>query len=268
MKDLKELCDEVVKAALSASEFIVRESASFNIKDTEVKGLNNFVTYVDKGSERMLIEKLGPLIPEAGFIAEEGTCVKKGEKYNWIIDPLDGTTNFLHGVHPFAVSIGLMENNEVIAGVVHEPGAKETFTAWKGGGAWLNGKRIHVSNVEVLSGALAATGFPYNLFDRLDPYMELLKYLVKNTHGVRRLGSAAIDIAYVACGRYDLFFEYDLKIWDIAASMLILREAGGRFSNFSGKMTGLDGSETLASNALIYNEILKIVQNFMEQKQL
>jgi myo-inositol-1(or 4)-monophosphatase len=268
MIDIKDLCAEIEAAAREAGTFIMKESERFDIRSTEIKGINNFVTYVDKGSERMLIEKLGPLIPEAGFIAEEGTCVKKGEKYNWIIDPLDGTTNFLHGVHPFAVSIGLMENNEVIAGVVHEPGAKETFTAWKGGGAWLNGKRIHVSNVEVLSGALAATGFPYNLFDRLDPYMELLKYLVKNTHGVRRLGSAAIDIAYVACGRYDLFFEYDLKIWDIAAGMLILREAGGRFSNFSGKMTGLDGSETLASNALIYNEILKIVQNFMEQKQL
>ncbi|MFZ2339628.1 MAG: inositol monophosphatase family protein, partial [Bacteroidales bacterium] len=220
----------------------------------------------DKGSEKMLIEKLALLIPEAGFIAEEGTSVKKGKKFNWIIDPLDGTTNFLHGVHPFAVSIGLMEDDEVIAGVVHEAGWNETFTAWKGGGAWLNGKRINVSPVPHLSGALAATGFPYNLFDRLDPYIDLLKYLVRNTQGVRRLGSAAIDLAYVACGRYDLFYEYDLKIWDIAAGMLLVREAGGRFSDFSGKMTGLDGSETLASNSFIYDETLDIIRSFMGNK--
>jgi len=267
MKELKSLCSVIENAAIEAGKFIMKESETFNIHNTEIKGLNNFVTYVDKGSERMLIEKLTPLIPEAGFIAEEGTSAKKGKKYNWIIDPLDGTTNFLHNVHPFAVSIGLMEDDEVIAGVVHEAGGQETFTAWKGGGSWLNGKRIHVSDVPSVSASLAATGFPYNLFGRLDPYMELLKYLVRNTQGVRRLGSAAIDLAYVACGRFDLFFEYDLKIWDVAAGMLLVREAGGIFSDFSGKMTCLDGSETLASNALIYNDLLEITQSFMQQKR-
>ena len=264
MKDLKELCDEVVKAALSASEFIVRESASFNIKDTEVKGLNNFVTYVDKGSEKILIDKLTPLIPDAGFIAEEGTSSKRGDRYNWIIDPLDGTTNFLHGVRPYAISIGLMEDDDVIAGVVHEAGGSETFTAWKNGGAWLNGKRIHVSETPALSGALVATGFPYNMFDRLEPYMALLTHLVTRSHGVRRLGSASVDLAYVACGRYDLFFEYDLKIWDIAAGMLLVREAGGRFSDFSGNTKGLTGDETIASNSLVYNEIFEIIKSFMK----
>jgi myo-inositol-1(or 4)-monophosphatase len=264
MTDLKELCNEIVQAAMAASDFIVRESASFNIKDTEVKGLNNFVTYVDKGSEKILIDKLTPLIPDAGFIAEEGTSSKRGAKYNWIIDPLDGTTNFLHGVRPYAISIGLMEDDEVIAGVVHEAGGTETFTSWKDGGAWLNGKRIHVSGTPSLSGSLVATGFPYNLFDRLEPYMALLTHLVTRTHGVRRLGSASIDLAYVACGRFDLFFEYDLKIWDIAAGMLLVREAGGRFSDFSGNMKGLTGDETVASNALVYNEILEIIRRFMK----
>jgi myo-inositol-1(or 4)-monophosphatase len=267
MTDLKSLCTEIETAARTAAEFIIKESEVFDINDTESKGLNNFVTYVDKGSEKMLIEKLAPLIPEAGFIAEEGTSVKKGLKYNWIIDPLDGTTNFLHNVRPYAISIGLMEDNEVIAGVVHEVGGNETFTAWKNGGAWLNEKRIHVSGTPKLSGSLAATGFPYNLFDRLTPYMNLLTYLVKNTHGVRRLGSASIDLAYVACGRFDLFFEYDLKIWDIAAGMLLVREAGGKFSDFSGNITGLSGDETLASNALIYYEILEIIGNFMKDKK-
>jgi myo-inositol-1(or 4)-monophosphatase len=264
MTDLKSLCTEIESAARTAAEFITKESEVFNINDTESKGLNNFVTYVDKGSEKMLIEKLAPLIPEAGFIAEEGTSVKKGLKYNWIIDPLDGTTNFLHNVRPYAISIGLMKDDEVIAGVVHEVSGNETFTAWKDGGAWLNGRRIHVSDTPILSGSLVATGFPYNLFDRLTPYMNLLTYLVKNTHGVRRLGSASIDLAYVACGRFDLFFEYDLKIWDIAAGILLVREAGGKFSDFSGNMTGLSGDETLASNALIYYEILEIIGNFMK----
>lgn len=264
MTDLKTLCADIEAAARTASEFIEKESGTFDIKETESKGLNNFVTYVDKGSEIILVEKLGSLIPEAGFIAEEGTSSKKGLKYNWIIDPLDGTTNFLHGVRPYAISIGLMENSEVIAGVVHEIGGNETFTAWKNGGAWLNGKRIYVSGTPKVSGSLAATGFPYNLFDRLEPYMNLLTYLVKNTHGVRRLGSASIDLAYVACGRFDMFFEYDLKLWDIAAGMLLVREAGGRFSDFSGNFDGLTGDETIASNALIYNEILGIIRKYMK----
>jgi len=268
MTDLKSLCAEIESAARMAGEFIKNESAVFNINSTETKGLNNFVTYVDKGSEKMLVEKLSLLVPEAGFIAEEGTSVKKGPKYNWVIDPLDGTTNFLHGVHPYAVSIGLMENDEIVAGVVHEAGGDETFTAWKNGGAWLNGDRINVSSTPKLSGSLAATGFPYNLFDRINPYMDLLTYLLKNTHGLRRLGCASIDLAYVACGRFDLFFEYDLKLWDIAAGMLIVREAGGKFSDFSGKMTNLTGDETIASNSLIYYEILEIIGNFMGDKSL
>jgi len=266
MTDLKDLCSEIEGICRMAAEFIIKESAVFDINDTESKGLNNFVTYVDKGSEKMLIEKLAPLVPDAGFIAEEGTSSKKGIKYNWVIDPLDGTTNFLHGVRPFAISIGFMEGDEVIAGVVHEVGGNETFSAWKNGGAWLNGKGIHVSKTPKLSGSLVATGFPYNLFDRLTPYMDLLTYLVKRTHGVRRLGSASIDLAYVASGRFDLFFEYDLKLWDIAAGMLLVREAGGQFSDFSGNMHGLTGDETLASNALVYSEILEIIGNFMRRK--
>lgn len=264
MTDLRTLCNKIEYAARKTADFIIRESDGFDINEAESKGLNNFVSYVDKGSEKMLAEMLAPLIQEAGFIAEEGTIEKKGMQYNWVIDPLDGTTNFLHGVRPYAISIGLMEKEEVIAGVVHEVGGNETFISWKNGGAWLNGKRIHVSGIQKLSGALVATGFPYNLFDRLAPYMDLLKYLVQNSHGVRRLGSASVDLAYVACGRFDLFFEYDLKLWDIAAGMLLVREAGGKFSDFSGNMTGLTGDETIASNSLIYEEILEIISNFMK----
>ncbi len=267
MTDLKALCIEIENAAREAGSFILRESEVFDINSAESKGLNNFVSYVDKQSEKMLIERLAPLIPEAGFIAEEGTSVKKGLKYNWVIDPLDGTTNFLHRVHPYAVSIGLRDDDEVIAGVVHEVSGDETFTAWKGGGAWLNGKKIHVSDTPKLSESLVATGFPYNLFDRLNPYMDLLKYLVVNSHGVRRLGSASIDLAYVACGRFECFFEYDLKPWDIAAGILLVSEAGGKFSDFSGNTRGLTGDEIIVSNKLIYSELLEIVDSFMNKKE-
>jgi len=266
MTELKKLCKEIESAAREAAGFISKESEVFDINKTESKGHNNFVTYVDKKSERMLIKRLEELIPEAGFIAEEGTSSKRGSRYNWVIDPLDGTTNFMHRVHPYAVSIGLQEENEIIAGVVQEIGGTETFTAWKGGGAWLNGNRIEVSATPNLSESLVATGFPYNLFDRLDPYMDLLKHLVRNTHGVRRLGSASIDLAYVACGRFECFFEYDLKPWDIAAGMLLVREAGGRFSDFSGNVSNLDGDETIAANDLVYNELLEVIQRFMKRK--
>jgi myo-inositol-1(or 4)-monophosphatase len=142
MIDLKHICKEIEKAASEAAVFIRNESKGFDIRRTEKKGLNDFVSYVDKGAEKMLVEKLNLVLPDAGFIAEEGTSEKVGLKYNWVIDPLDGTTNFIHGFHPYAISIALMEKEEVIAGVVFEVSGNEIFTAWKDGGAWLNGSRI------------------------------------------------------------------------------------------------------------------------------
>jgi myo-inositol-1(or 4)-monophosphatase len=263
MIDLKHICIELEKAARETSAFILKESKGFDIGRTEKKGLNDFVSYVDKGSEKMLVEKLSLLIPEAGFITEEGTSKKTGLKYCWVIDPLDGTTNFLHGFHPYAISIGLKEHNEVIAGIVYEVSGNESFTAWKGGGAWLNGSKIIVSKAEKLADSLVATGFPYSDFRLLDSYMNCLAYFCKHTHGVRRLGSAAIDLAYVACGRFDAFYEYGLHEWDIAAGMLLVREAGGKVSDFSGNEKKLTGEEFLAANGIVFAEILEIVSKFM-----
>lgn len=265
--DLKDVCARAEKAVKETGEFILGESHTFDINRVETKGLNDFVSYVDKGAEKMLIEKLSHLVPGAGFIAEEGTPAKRGRRYNWVIDPLDGTTNFLHGLHPFAISVALADMDEMVAGVVYEPGGNETFIAWKNGGTWLNGRRIYVSGVHLLSGSLVATGFPYSQFERLPPYMKLLTYLVQHTHGVRRLGSASVDLAYVACGRFDLFFEYDLKPWDIAAGMLLVREAGGLVSDFSGNMRALTGNEIIAANSHVYREILEIIGNFMNSNQ-
>jgi len=264
MIDLKFICSELEKAAHETSLFILKESRVFDINRTEKKGLNDFVSYVDKGSEKMLVEKLSLLLPEAGFIAEEGTSAKVGLRYNWVIDPLDGTTNFLHGFHPYAISIGLKDGDEVIAGIVYEVSGNESFTAWKGGGAWLNGSKIHVSKAEKLADSLVATGFPYNDFKLLNAYMNCLTHFCKHTHGIRRLGSAAIDLAYVACGRFEAFYEYGLHEWDIAAGMLLVREAGGMVSDFTGNQEKLTGEEFLASNRLIYTEILEIVSKFMK----
>jgi myo-inositol-1(or 4)-monophosphatase len=264
MIDLKYVCAGIEKAAREAGEFILKESFVFDIKRTEKKGLNDFVSYVDKGSENLLVEKLSRLLPEAGFLTEEGTSTKVGLRYCWVIDPLDGTTNFLHGFHPYSISIALKDYDEVVAGVVYEVGGNETFSAWKGGGAWLNGLKIHVSEAPTLADSLIATGFPYSDFGRLDAYMQCFTYFCKHTHGVRRLGSAAIDLAYVACGRFEAFYEYGLHPWDVAAGMLLVREAGGVVSDFTGNGENLTGEEFLASNDLIFNEILGIVNNFMK----
>jgi myo-inositol-1(or 4)-monophosphatase len=264
MINLKDICKKIEKAALETGAYILNESSGFDISRTESKGLNDFVSYVDKGSEKMLVERLSRLLPEAGFNTEEGTSSKTGLKYCWVIDPLDGTTNFLHGLHPYAISIALMEYDEVVAGVVYEVSGNEIFTAWKDGGAWLNGRAIHVSKATRLADSLLSTGFPYNDFERLTPYMNCLTYLVKNTHGIRRLGSASIDLAYVACGRFEAFYEYDLKPWDIAAGMLLVREAGGRVSDFSGIEKNVTGEEIVAANSSVFSEVLEIVSKFMK----
>ena len=262
--NLRDICLEIENAARESGAFILKESEVFDISQAEKKGLNDFVSYVDKGSEKMLVERLSRLIPQAGFNAEEGTSTKKGMKYNWVIDPLDGTTNFLHGIHPYAISIALMEDDEIVAGVVYEVSGNETFTAWKDGGAWLNGHRIHVSEATKLADSLVATGFPYSDFSRLDPYMKCLTHFCKHSQGIRRLGSAAIDLAYVACGRFEAFYEYGLHPWDVAAGIILVREAGGRVSDFSGNETNLSGDEIVASTNLVFSELLENVSKFMK----
>jgi myo-inositol-1(or 4)-monophosphatase len=264
MVNLKDIIIEVEKAARETGAFILKESKVYDINLTEKKGFNDFVSYVDKGAEKILVDWLSSILPEAGFKTEEGTIEKKGLKYCWIVDPLDGTTNFVHGLHPYAVSIGLMEYEEVVAGVVYEVVGDEMFTAWKDGGAWLNGTPIHVSKNEKLSDSLIATGLPYTDFERLEAYMKCLSYFCEHTHGIRRLGSAATDLAYVACGRFEVFYEYGLKPWDIAAGIILVREAGGQITDFSGIGKNLSGVEIIAANNSVFSEVLEIVRRFMK----
>lgn len=264
MEYLREITKKIELVAREAGDFIRNEAVNFDISLKETKGLNNFVSYVDKKSEELIVKRLSEILPEAGFRTEEGTVESTGIKFCWVIDPLDGTTNFLHGLPPYAVSIGLMEDGEYVAGAVYEITFDELFSAWKDGGAWLNGKKIHVSDASSLSESLVATGFPYYDFSKIDEYMDCFSWFCRNTHGVRRLGSAATDIVYVACGRFEGFYEYGLYPWDIAAAVIILREAGGKVSDFSGNESSLSGKEIVASTARIFPEMLKIVNKFMK----
>jgi myo-inositol-1(or 4)-monophosphatase len=236
-----------------------------NRKDLAIqeKGRQDFVTEVDKKTEEMLVSGLSELLPEAGFIAEEGTSSKRGETYNWVIDPVDGTTNFIHGVFPFAISVGLTENDEVVAGIIYEFGLDEFFYAWKDGGAWLNGTPIRVSEVSSVDQALVATGFPYTNFLYLEQFMKSMDHFMKNSHGLRRLGSAATDIAYVACGRYDGFYEYGLHPWDIAAGILLVKEAGGSVSDFAGHKNPLFDEHIVCSNQKIFTSFQSVIEKIM-----
>ncbi len=234
-----------------------------NVLVVEEKGHNDFVTQMDKFSERLLVEGLAKIVPEAGFIAEESTRTDRGEHFNWVVDPIDGTTNFIHGVPPFAISIALMEDNAVVVGVVYELFAKELFSSWKNGGAYLNGTRISCSKVQSVPQSLVATGFPYNNFSLLEKYMRSLNYFMEQSHGVRRLGSAATDLAYVAVGRYDAFYEYDLKPYDVAAGSLLVTEAGGKVCDFNCGDNYIFGREMVAAANGVFPEFSALVKSFL-----
>lgn len=265
--DLENLCTQTLSLTVEVGEFIEFERSRFTASNVESKGVHNYVTYVDKTAEEKIINGLKILLPEAGFIAEEGTIKSELKKYNWIIDPLDGTTNFIHGLPPYAISIALMEDQEVILGVVYEICLKERFYAWKGSKAWLNGSEIQVSRADKVSKSLIATGFPYTNFEMLDEFMQSMKWFMKNSHGLRRLGSAATDLAYVACGRFEGFYEYGLNPWDVAAAALIIERAGGRNCDFSGGTDYLFGGTIISSNAAIFDEFRNVVNDIMVQKK-
>jgi myo-inositol-1(or 4)-monophosphatase len=244
----------------STGKFLRKERENFSLSRVQVKGQNNFVSDVDKNAEKQIVASLRSLLPEAGFIAEEGTAGCSNERYRWVVDPLDGTTNFIHGLAPYAVSIALMDGEEVVLGVVHEAVADECFYAWKGSKAFLNGREIHVSEVATVDMALVATGFPYYNFEKIQRYLNSLTYFMQQSHGMRRLGSAATDLAYVACGRFEAFYEYSLQPWDVAAGSLIVQQAGGKISDFSGGNAYIFGQELVSTNANIYEEFLEIVK--------
>ena len=260
--NLEKLCFDVQGIAKIAGLFIAEQREKFNLEDVVVKGKADFVSYVDKQAEVQIVDSLRKLLPGSGFIAEEGTAKSTDEKYKWIIDPLDGTTNFIHGLPPFAVSIALMDEQELVIGVVYEITQDECFYAWKGSKANLNGNEIKVSTAATTNNALIATGFPYSAFDKLESYVASMRHFMVNSHGLRRLGSAATDLAYVAAGRFEAFYEHGLKPWDVAAGTIILRQAGGKVSDFNGGDKFLFNGEMVASNGAYFDEFYDIVHKY------
>jgi len=260
----QEICLATCQVAREAGAFIRSEVEGLRVRNVEVKGLHNFVTEVDKRSESLIVSRLRQILPQAGFIAEEGTGVRSEDQYNWVIDPLDGTTNFIHGLPPYSVSIALMSGQEVVVGVVYEVSLDECFYAWKGGAAFLNERPIQVSTRSTVDDSLIATGFPYYDYNQLQPYMACLEYLLRHSHGVRRLGSAAADLAYVACGRFEAFYEYGLNPWDVAAGALIVQCAGGVVTDFGGGPGYVFGKELVAAAATVHPEFLSLVKRYMK----
>lgn len=256
--DLQYLLGEVEKLSVSVGRFIVTQRrGAFRVDE---KSFNNLVTEVDKAAEEKFLEGLSVILPEAGFIAEEGSGVKSESGMNWIIDPIDGTTNFVHNVPLYCTSVGLQIGDEIVLGVINEPNGKECFSAAKGLGAFLNGHRIEVSKTQKLANSLIATGFPYDDFERETGYFQVLRDFTHKTRGIRRLGSAALDLAYVACGRFDSFYEYGLNPWDVAAGIILVEEAGGLCSDFRNGRNMLFGEEIISTNSLIHKEMEIVIQ--------
>jgi myo-inositol-1(or 4)-monophosphatase len=261
--NLEILCQQVQDLARTVGRFIFEERLKFTSDDIIHKGKSDMVTYVDKTSEAHIVAALRELLPDSGFIAEEGTAHENGEQYRWVIDPLDGTTNYIHGISPFAVSIALMQDQEIVLGVIYEISLDEMFYAWKGSKAYLNGQVIEVSKASTTADSLIATGFPYYDFTKLDQYMQAMNYFMRNSHGMRRLGSAAADMAYVAAGRFEGFYEHALHSWDVAAGIIIVKQAGGKVCDFNGGENYLFGGEMIACNASYFDEFYQIVNQYL-----
>ena len=249
--DLIKVTERAIALVREVGEYIRSEAAKFDYNVVEEKGLNDLVSYVDKSAEQKLVDGLTNILPEAGFITEEGTAGHASEQYKWVIDPLDGTTNFTHGLPVYSVSVALLDGEELISGIVYEINKDEMFYATKNGGAWLNNSPIKVSKRPKLSESLLATGFPYYDFDQMEAYLKILNEFMQTTHGLRRMGSAAVDLAYVACGRFEGFFEYNLNAWDVAAGCLLVKEAGGDVIDFKSGDNYLFGREIIAGGNVL-----------------
>ncbi len=243
-----------IRAARAAGDVIIRQIDHVQDLPVTKKSRNDFVTEVDKHAEMAIINTLQNAYPDHAFLAEESG--QQGDSpYLWIIDPLDGTTNYLHGFPQYAVSIALQHKGELVQAVVYDPLRQELFTASRGEGAMMNNKRIRVSKQKSLEGALLGTGFPFKEQERLDEYLDSFRALFPMTAGIRRAGAASLDLAYVACGRLDGFWEFGLKSWDIAAGVLLIQEAGGICSDISVDGNHLESGNIIAGNPAINMEL-------------
>lgn len=256
MDKLKELTEQVARLSREVAAFIRDESHKVSEARVENKGVNNLVSYVDKEAEQRFVDGLRQLLPQAGFIAEEGTG-EQAEGLNWVIDPLDGTTNFLHGIPHFAISIGFRHKNRLEAGLVYDPIRQEMFTASRGAGAQMNDRRMRVSNIPQMENALLGTGFPFRHPQHQPAYLNFFGSLFGKCVEVRRAGAASLDLAYVASGRLDGYWEFGLKEWDIAAGALLVQEAGGLVSDFVGGNDFMKSGNIVAGNPKVFKALLQ-----------
>ena len=249
-----------VKAARRAASVINRASTQLDLLTVQSKSPNDFVTEVDRAAEQAIIEVLRDAFPGHGILAEESGESGPESEYTWIIEPLDGTTNFIHGMPQYAVSIAQAKNGVLEHAVVYDPNTNEMFTASRGAGAFLNDRRIRVSRRTRLNEALIGTGFPFRQFDHVDAYLAMFKELTQKTAGIRRPGAASLDLAYVASGRFDGFWEMGLSPWDMAAGVLLIQEAGGLVSDLSGEANYLTTGNLVAGTPKIFGQLLPIIQ--------
>ena len=248
-----------VKAARRAGNVITRGARDLDLLTVTAKGPKDFVSEVDRAAEAAIVETIHSVYPEHAILAEEGTGRGRNPdaEHLWIIDPLDGTTNFLHGNPHYCVSIALLHNGVPEQGVVFDPNRNELFTATKGSGAYLNERRIRTSKLESFKDSLIATGFPFREESQFDEYVAQFSAMVRATAGLRRPGAAALDLAWVACGRVDGFWEIGLSPWDMAAGALLVREAGGRIGDLQGEDKFMESGKVVASNPKIFTQLLK-----------
>ena len=260
--NLKYITSEICKIATEGGHFLTEERKNFKRESVVEKHTHDYVSYVDKETEKLLVRKLSALLPEAGFITEEKTVETADKDYTWIIDPLDGTTNYIHDYAPYCVSIALSYKNELIIGVVYEVCRDECFYAWKDGGAYLNDRKINVSNIGNMQQAFIGLDLPYN--DK--QYKPLLNHLMDKLYGtassIRLNGSAAISLCYVAAGRYDAWAEAFINAWDFSGGAIIIKEAGGKVTDFFGNDYFSGDHHIIATNGLLHNEIKELISPF------
>jgi myo-inositol-1(or 4)-monophosphatase len=265
-KIMNPMLNTAIKAAREAGEIITYNASKIDQLNIEQKGINDFVSEVDKKAEEQIIYLLKKAYPDHSILGEEsGEHTVQGSDYEWIIDPLDGTTNYLYGIPHYAVSIALRHKGRLKVGVVYDPIKDEMFSAARGEGARVNNRRLRVSGRKSMHNALLTTGFPYKPSQNLPLFIKTLEALIPDTAGIRRPGSAALDLAYVAAGRFDGFWEFKLNAWDIAAGVLIVQEAGGLISDLTGGNTHLKTGDILAASPKVFKEMLKRLHPIITQ---
>lgn len=261
IKDKSEFLGIAFRAAMLAGDLILKNLGRISKDDVSIKQASDFVTRVDKESEQIIINAIKKKFPHHHFLAEESVKDIETGEYRWIIDPLDGTTNFIHGYPVFSVSIALEYKEEIILGIIYDPLRDEIFTSEKGKGSFLNEQPVHVSAISSLENSLITTGFPFRKKYVIDNYLLLFKSIFNKVSDIRRAGSAALDLAHLACGRCDAFFEIGLSAWDVAAGSIIIKEAGGIVTDFSGGSDYLSTGNIVAGNPALHGDILKEVRD-------